>query len=243
MLRKEPNTKKDIRFIDSRYRNGNGGNTNSNFKIDIHRVEGVKKMKVRQANIVSSEYDINDRNNQIYFTVSATPYTGTIVNGKYGGSSLATAIQTAMNAQLSGNTVSFDSSTYKITISRGASFTLDITSTTNAVWEYIGFNGSADLTASSHTGTGLVNTTSLYYYVTMDCVRNQKFSKNHPRDTCCFVHNTASAWGNLLTISEPFEVDISKDMIDVIEVKIYNNRGSLVDLEEVSVNFELEFLY
>jgi hypothetical protein len=242
MLR-EPNTKSDIRFIDSRFRNGNGGNTNSNFKIDIHRVEGAKKMKVRQANVVSSEYDINDRNNKLYFTVSATPYTATLTNGKYGPSALATEIQTAMDAQTSGNTVSFDTSTYKITISRASSFTLDITSTTNAIWEYIGFNGSSDLTATSHTGTGLVNTTSLYYYVTMDCVRNQKFSKNHPRDTCCFVHNTASAWGNLLTITEPFMVDISQDVIDSIEVKIYNNRGNLIDLEEITVNFELEFFY
>ncbi len=100
-------------------------------------------------------FEITASNNKLYFddggaqtatiTASATAYTT--------GTLMATQVQTQMNAVSSGFTVSYSTSTYKFTISHASNFELTITSTTNAIWQTLGFTGSSDLTgANSYTG-------------------------------------------------------------------------------------------
>lgn len=232
----------EIRFLDSRYRTGNSGDSPTNFNIDVDIIEYAKKLRIRQANIVSSQYDIDSRNNKLYFN-DGSERTATIASGRFAFGTLAQAVEDAMNAVSSGYQVSFSTISYKMTISHGSSFTLQLSNTTNSIWSNLGFNTSADLVGTSHTGDGLANTSSLYYYVTLDCARNQKVSKDLPNNTCAIVHNTASAFGNLLTISTPFEVEVNKDYITNIGVKVYDNKKNLVDTQKINISLEVEFIY
>lgn len=98
---------------------------------------------------LGGRFSIDATNNKIYFN-DGSPRTGTIVISEYStGASLATAIQTAMNAVSSGYTVTYSS--LKFTISHASSFTLNISTTTTAIWESIGFITGVDQSGTSHT--------------------------------------------------------------------------------------------
>lgn len=89
--------------------------------------------------------DIDSGNADIKFEVGSTEYSGTVASGSYTLAEFATALQTAMNAQLSGFTVSANSTTYVLTVSHSSSsfeflsssvttqgfFKLDVTATSH----------------------------------------------------------------------------------------------------------------
>mgnify|MGYP001562448821 CR=1 FL=1 len=97
-------------------------------------------------------FEIKATNNKLYFN-DGSDRTATIVVANYlTPAAMATEIQTQMNAVSSGYTVTFDSAgeTYKFTITKGSSFTLQLVTTTNAIWSTIGFTGTANQSATSH---------------------------------------------------------------------------------------------
>ncbi len=76
----------------------------------------------------------------------------TIASGEYTtAASLATAIQTALNGVSANWTVTYDTAggSYKFTIGNSGSVTLKLSTTTNAVWNTIGYTGTTDLTGTS----------------------------------------------------------------------------------------------
>lgn len=83
-------------------------------------------------------FEITTANSSI--TVNST--SGNVVVGTYTGATLATAIQTALNSISSGYTVTY-TGVYDFTISRTSTFTLNTSTTTNAIWETIGFTDSS----------------------------------------------------------------------------------------------------
>lgn len=112
----------------------------------------------------SGQFLIDSTNNQIYIN-DGSPLTISLSNASYSTPELlATEIQSKLNASSSNWTVSYDTSggTYKFTISNTGSVTLVLTSTTNAIWDTIGFTGTSDLTSTSFTATEQRNHTSEY---------------------------------------------------------------------------------
>lgn len=112
------------------------------------------------ANLSGERYDpfkfagnfvIDSTNNTVYFNDGASD-TSTITSGEYTASALATEIQTQLNTDSSGWTVSYSTSTYRFTISNTSSVTLELSSTSNAAWDTIGFTTSTDLTGTSFEG-------------------------------------------------------------------------------------------
>jgi len=88
---------------------------------------------------------------KLYFTLSGAKI-ATIAAADYTTpSSLATAIETAMNAVSSGFTVSYDQAggSFKFTISNGSSFTLSLSIQTTPIWTKIGFTGVIDLVGTT----------------------------------------------------------------------------------------------
>jgi hypothetical protein len=77
--------------------------------------------------------------------------TVTLTAGKYTYSTLATHVQTQLNASSSNWTVAYDYSggTYRFTISRSSSATLRFSQTTSAAWDLLGFTLAADTAGTS----------------------------------------------------------------------------------------------
>jgi len=90
-------------------------------------------------------------NNKIYIN-DGSDKTGTIPTADHStAASLATAIQTELNSISSGWTVSFDlaGGSYKFTLSNSGSVTLKLSTSTDSIWNTIGFTGTTDLTGTS----------------------------------------------------------------------------------------------
>jgi len=96
----------------------------------------------------TGRFTIDSTNTNIYTSDGNT----TISTGEYTTpAALATEIQTQLNAIGSNWTCTYDSSggTYKFTIANSASKTLTISTSTNAIWDTIGFTGSTDQTGTT----------------------------------------------------------------------------------------------
>ena len=93
----------------------------------------------------NGNFEITTSNQNLY--VDALTITLTV--GNYTAATLATHMQTQLNASSSGYTVTYSTTTYKFTITRTSAFTLALSSTTNAVWDDIGWVTSSDLTGST----------------------------------------------------------------------------------------------
>ena len=148
-------------FVDSSDRNS--GDTINDFSIDLSdsKYDTINAIEIKKVDMVKSFYNIDDTNNQIYFLdTGVTATTSTITNQDYTEAQLATEVQTQMNADGDGTyTVTFGSQTGKMTLAIGSgNYELTTTTTTNAVWDVIGFDTSADKTgAGTYTGDNLVD--------------------------------------------------------------------------------------
>lgn len=97
----------------------------------------------------AGRFEITASNNQLYFN-DGSAKTATITVGEYTQTTLATEITTQMNAISSGFTCSYES-TDLFKFANGSSFTLSLTSTTNAIWDTLGYSGAADLSGTAIT--------------------------------------------------------------------------------------------
>lgn len=93
----------------------------------------------------SGRFTVDSTNYQIYIN-DGSDKTISLTEADYTASTLATHIQTQLNASSSGFTVSYSSSLFKFTISRTTSFNLRLATTTNAAWTLLGYMSGSDLT-------------------------------------------------------------------------------------------------
>jgi hypothetical protein len=112
-----------------------------------------------------SYFNVESDNKKIYIN-DGSDYTITLTEGLYTGTTLATELQTQLNASSSNWTVSYSTTTKKFTISNTGSVTLRFTQTTDQAWSMLGFtSGAADDTDTSWTGSAV---TYWNIYITWD---------------------------------------------------------------------------
>jgi hypothetical protein len=110
----------------------------SNDRVNLNHelIQGIKNIKIESVSIPYSYYLITTANQSINWNDSVpAAQTCNIPVGNYSGTTLATAIQTAMNAVVAGYTVTYDPANYKLTWTHAANFELLATSTS---WTIIG---------------------------------------------------------------------------------------------------------
>lgn len=95
----------------------------------------------------TSYFVIDSDNNKVYIN-DGSDKTITLDNDSYTGDTLATEIQTKLNASSSDWTVTYESD-YAFNISNTSSVTLQLSNDTDAVWETIGFISGTDTTGTS----------------------------------------------------------------------------------------------
>jgi len=135
--------------------------TDENFSTTLIRpIKHIKKVLLTDLNFPLSYYNININNDTLEYEQPPDPiiHIASISIGNYDGTTLASAIEVAMNAITSGFTVSFDATTYKFTFTHIDVFILKNTST---IWPLLGFN--AEDTLTIHISDKVVNLQSPKY--------------------------------------------------------------------------------
>jgi len=113
--------------IDSRDKSSG---TTTNFSIDLDSngvatLNKVKRIEFTHIEIPYTFYSVTSSNNEVNFLNTADEAkTATIPAGNYTGATLATALQTAMNAEMSGFTIAYDANTQKLAATNAAQFTM-----------------------------------------------------------------------------------------------------------------------
>lgn len=120
------------------------------------RYPDVAAIKILSAEIPFGFYVINSSNNTFTYTEGATSYTITIAAGNYSGTTLASALQTAIAARSAGFTVTYASSTLLFTFTHNTVTTWSLYfAGRNTLYSFMGFNPN---TLYSGSGVGSVIT-------------------------------------------------------------------------------------
>ena len=193
-----------------------------------------------QVQIPNSRYTIDSRNNKLYFD-DGSAKTATISSGQFSGTTLASTLQSSMNAVSSGFTVSYSTTTNKMTISHASNFELTTTSTNNAVWEYIGFDTDADNTASnSYTSDNQVNLTNKYVYMTLSFADNPQLSLTLPDNVALIILNS-QAWGSLITGEDNVTIRSNERHFEYFDYKFYDDKGNILSDQGIHASFRITF--
>jgi hypothetical protein len=149
-------------LVDSRYRNDQLDPIN-NFKYNLDKsVDRVTRIYVESAQIPFTYYTTTALNNVFETSLGTT----TLPPGNYNSGSVATALKTGLDTDAAAGApwaVSFDQTTFKVTITSSIAFSV-ITTTANTMTQNLGFNVD---TASNvtHVGDGSVDLSGARYLV------------------------------------------------------------------------------
>lgn len=161
--------------IDSKYRNSG---TSNSFNITLTEpIINPKSIKLSSILLPNTVYNISaaNSNNLIKWT-HVTNFSYTIPDGAYTASALLSQIQTGMNAADANNyALSYGTSTFKVTVTGTAAFTLNF-SNAGTCWKELGFTNADTASATSQTGSNTIALFIPYYFaiyipsIGMDCI-------------------------------------------------------------------------
>jgi hypothetical protein len=144
-------------------------------------------------------FEISSTNNKVY--INSTTYT--LTAGSYTAATLITHFNSVTGQTLSRNSVG------RFVITLGASGTLNLSSTTNAIWSTLGFLTSADLTSTAFTADERRYSTSEWIKVDMLQPQSAQFAAVIPPANTVFSATTAAIYlqGNNVDIWTAPQVD------------------------------------
>ena len=212
----------------------------SNSRFNIQKIANVKSIEVLDVHLFNTEYTIRNSNRTIFWN-DGVDRQANISKAQYDGTTLASAVQTALNSVGSGYTVSYNEDTLKITISNASAFVLKTGTTTNSIWTTLGFNtGTDSSSATSHTGDNVIKLTSKYYYITSNIVDSTHINDDLP-DNILLVLGNNQNFGNLLTRDSPQIIPSADTTIDRIALKLYNDSDEFVETNGIDYSILLRF--
>ncbi len=166
--------------INSKFRKE--GDSINNFQFTLpQQISNVKAIMPQSATMYHNEYTINSYNNTFNFIHSdATPYSLTLPTAFYDGETLATSLQTAMNAAISltSYTVSYDTTYFKYLISiDSGTFSISIPSSKSMLY-VLGFTQTFSYTGlGTYTSDITANlSTKTYHFASNDLISNYTYS-------------------------------------------------------------------
>ena len=160
-------------------RKTSGTNENAIFTLSS-AIKNVKSVRVKQVYIPFTYYTFHDGNNTLTMKYGGTDYDVTITAGDYTGTTLATEMQTRLNAHASmtGFTVSYSSSTKKFTF---ANSTVSAVVYTCNVAPIIGFSATPTPATSISSDFEVYNSTFSFFDA------NRSFIINNGSDRTVYI--------------------------------------------------------
>lgn len=223
-------------------------------------------------------YSFNDsisRINQLIFTSVQVPYTffiwnstnnvltfnngaviATITPGSYSMSALLNILQTNINTAFgdSTTTVTYNISTFKITISRGTSFIIDSVNTIPAstASKSLGFTSST-VNGITATGQSAANISGPNYiliestYLAKAILNKTIYADNTYRDVILVLPINVS-YGDIITLNGKIPITVSYSYklsilsTDKIDIKITDENHNVIDLNGADATFHINFI-
>lgn len=231
-------------LVNSKYRNSG---TPSNFSYQLLvAISNPKKVALENIQIYNTAYTINDYNNKLYWIDSTSvARVSTLTNGNYTATSLADHIQTVLNAVSPTFTVSFSTTSGKITISSTGNFSLTFgTNTVNSCASTIGFNDSNKTGQPTYTGENVVNLNSKYYTVHADILNtNNTHQSDQINSIIAIVPNNVN-FGDCICYSPNLAKSFELKQTEISSLNFYvkDDKKNTVDLNGVdwSMNLVIE---
>lgn len=231
-------------LVNSKYRNSG---TPSNFSYQLLvAISNPKKVALENIQIYNTVYTINDYNNKLYWIdASSVARVSTLTNGNYTATSLADHIQTVLNAVSPTFTVSFSTTSGKITISSTGNFSLTFgTNTVNSCASTIGFNDSNKSGQATYTGENVVNLNTKYYTVHADILNtNNTHQSDQINSIIAIVPNNVN-FGDCICYSPNLAKSFELKQTEISSLNFYvkDDKKNTVDLNGVdwSMNLVIE---
>jgi hypothetical protein len=214
-------------------------------------IENLKGTTLLSASIPNTLYNITSANNTIYWNRGGALST-TITPGAYTDETISTALAAAMDDAdgVQTYTVSYDSTTMKMTIEcPAAAFTLTCTSTTNAIWDVLGFDTDANTgSATSHTADNVLRLDfPAYLLITVNEFLHQgTVSSAGIRTNFAISMSNVSQYVEVFNANETFDNSIrytSSEYLDSLHITLRKPDGGEVDLNGAEWSMLLNLYY
>lgn len=232
-------------LVNSKYRNTG---TTSNFSYQLLvAIINPKKVALENIQIFNTAYTINNNNNKLYWTDSASvTHISTLTNGNYSATSLCEHVETILNADNTGAntyTVTFSIITGKITITNSASnFSLTFyTNTLNSCAYVLGFNDENKTSALTYTGDNVVNLNTKYYTVHTDLLNtNNTHQSDQINSIIAIVPNNVN-FGDCICYSPNLAKSFELNQTEISSIQFYikDDRKNIIDLNGVDWSMNL----
>jgi hypothetical protein len=217
----------------------------------VERISNVKNIKIQNAIIPLSFYNINSNNNILIFN-DGVARTANLTLGMYTANQLATMIQVAMNAiSTLVFTVTYSSITQKFTFATTSNFSLLFTTpTTSILPDMLGFTKTIFTGASTFTSVNVASVNKIYSQVNICSSRlslhnNQvASSNNYFGSLICVINNSIFKPGEYLYYSnddnsQNVMFSNEQSSLDNIDIKLYDVDNNLIEfngVDEVCIN-------
>lgn len=220
--------------------------SNEDFKVALPiSIEKIHRIIPISVEIPLTFYNVNSSTNVITVT-NATPttFTVTLTQGNYTGSSLATEIQTQLNAQaFAGFTVTYSSTTSKFTIANATSFNLIYATTTAS--EKIGLTADSGL-VTSWTGTNIANLLG-YRYLYIQCqelsIKEEDITESFTGKNIFMKVPISGSLGSLMTYTpnQTIIIEINENTVRNLSLKLVDESFNVISLNGIpwSMTFQV----
>ncbi len=225
--------------------------TSHNFTFSFNEnLTRISEIQIERVEIPYSFYAINTTNNVLTFNSGANSIT--ITPGNYTASTLITELTNKITASIGGSPiVTFSSSTYKLTITRGSAFRVDsyIDIPASTASYNLGFRVSS-ASSSSVTADSAMNISGPNYilissnYLTNGIQHKTMYSDSSYQNVFWAVPVNCSPGDTIIeetTIPIRLNSKISISSSDIIDIKLYDDRGALLNLN--GLDWSIQFVF
>lgn len=243
-------------LFDSRHREA--GDADNSFHASFERIPNVVGISLESAEIPNTLFEVTASNNQVDLVVNGNPYNGiTVPVATYNGTSLALALQTAIEAAIvppepaGAVTVSFDEARNYLTITATGANTLSLLAATGVnvatgIWETLGFpatdvpafNGSLEAP-----NTLQLRDTENYVYLCFEGLGTM-FSLAGERDVFAkVVTDDLNKFTNIHSVEKTYSFSSPLPHIRRIKVMVVRADGTRYNLRGFPMSFSLKITY
>lgn len=213
--------------------------SSSDFTITLHD-KLIGKWKLSYCIIPDVAYNCNSSNNTIIWNDGGSDLTATITPGNYSASELADAIKTAMNASsgksVTINTVSYDSNTFKFTISASGVIQMILSSSSMTAGTLIGFQGTSDTSSDADQTSDSVANVQRYLAYNIRIKESESHSYQNIKESnghyaSLFIPLDSGTGGYYISTSlGEFPQYINLTGTRFLSITIYDSGGEVIDL-------------
>jgi hypothetical protein len=229
--------------------------TSSNFTYSFNdSISRIDELVFTSVQVPYTFFIWNSNNNVLTFNGGAVSVT--ITPGSYSMSSLTSMLQTNINTAFGDATtlVTYNISTFRITISRGTSFIIDSVNdqATSTASTALGFTSSTT-SGTTATAQSVANISGPnYILVESDCLAKARLNKtiyadNSYRDVILVLPVDVS-YGDIITLTGKIPVTVSYSYklnilsTDKIDIKITDENHNVIDLNGSEATFHITFI-